>query len=132
MSRRFADAQAVLADALAIARAQKQVLDETRLHWLKATLLMQEAIQCHMAVDTREMHGDAERHLHQALAIARHHQAKAWELRAALGLSHLWLQQGKQGEAEQLLTPIYFEFTEGWDTVDLQAAKRLLDELQAQ
>jgi class 3 adenylate cyclase/predicted ATPase len=131
MSQRFAAAQAVLAEALAIARAQQQALDETRLHWLKATLLMQEAAQGHLAVDTQKMHGDAELHLHQALAIARRHQAKMWKLRAATSLSRLWLQHNKQRQAERLLTPIYCEFTEGWDTVDLQAAKTLLDELQA-
>jgi predicted ATPase len=67
--------------------------------------------------------------LHQALDVARRQQAKALELRAALSLSRLWQQQGKQDEAHELLTPIYGWFTEGFDTADLQEAKALLEVL---
>jgi predicted ATPase len=38
-------------------------------------------------------------------------------------------QQGKRPEAHQLLAEIYGWFTEGFDTVDLQEAKALLEEL---
>jgi serine/threonine protein kinase/predicted ATPase len=68
----------------------------------------------------------AEACFQQALTIARHQQAKSWELRAAMSLSRLWQQQGKQAEARALLTPIYGWFTEGFDTADLQEAKALL------
>ena len=47
----------------------------------------------------------AEASFQQALAIARRQQAKSWELRAAVSLSRLWQQQGKQDEAQQLLGP---------------------------
>jgi predicted ATPase len=66
----------------------------------------------------------------QALAVARHQQAKSWELRAAMSLSRLWQQQGKQAEAHALLAPIYTWFTEGFETADLQEAKALLEALQ--
>jgi class 3 adenylate cyclase/DNA-binding winged helix-turn-helix (wHTH) protein/predicted ATPase len=65
----------------------------------------------------------------QALAIARQQQARSWELRAALSLSRLWQQQGKDAEARDLLAPIYDWFTEGFDTTDLQDAKALLEAL---
>jgi predicted ATPase len=65
----------------------------------------------------------------QALAIARHQQAKLPELRAALCLSRLWQQQGKRAEARLLLAPVYNWFTEGFTTADLQEAKTLLTEL---
>ena len=65
----------------------------------------------------------------QALAIARQQQAQSWELRAAMSLARLWQQQGKRAEARDLLAPIYGWFTEGFDTVDLQEAKALLEEL---
>jgi DNA-binding winged helix-turn-helix (wHTH) protein/predicted ATPase len=68
----------------------------------------------------------AEASFQQALAIARRQQAKSWELRAAVSLSRLWQQQGKQDEAQQLLAPLYSWFTEGFDTADLQEAKALL------
>ena len=66
---------------------------------------------------------------HQALAVARRQQAKSLELRAAMSLSRLWQQQGKHAEAYELLAPIYGWFTEGFDTVDLQEAKALLEAL---
>jgi predicted ATPase len=44
-------------------------------------------------------------------------------------LSRLWQQQGKQVEAQELLSPIYGWFTEGFDTADLQEAKMLLEAL---
>jgi predicted ATPase len=62
------------------------------------------------------------------LTIACRQQTKAWERRAATSLSRLW-QQGKRAEARELLAPVYGWFTEGFDTVDLQEAKALLEEL---
>jgi predicted ATPase len=65
----------------------------------------------------------------QALDIARHQQAKSWELRAATSLGRLWQSQGKRQAAYDLLAPVYGWFTEGFDTADLIDAKALLDEL---
>jgi predicted ATPase len=61
--------------------------------------------------------------------VARHQQAKALELRAAMSLSRLWQRQGKRAEARQLLAGIYGWFTGRFDTADLQEAKALLDTL---
>ena len=65
--------------------------------------------------------------LHQALDVARHQQARALELRAALSLSRLWQQQGKRDQAQQLLTEVYSGFTEGLETPDLQEARKWLE-----
>ena len=65
----------------------------------------------------------------ESLAIARRQSAKSYELRAATSLARLWLDQGKPGEARELLAPVYGWFTEGFDTPDLQDAKRLLQEV---
>jgi predicted ATPase len=67
----------------------------------------------------------------EALAIARHQQAKSWELRAAISLGRLWRQQGKRQEARTLLAPMYDWFTEGFETADLQEAKALLATLES-
>jgi predicted ATPase len=75
--------------------------------------------------------GQAEACFQQALDVARRQQARALELRAALSLARLWQGQGKWAVARQLLAPIYDWFTEGFDTVDLQEAKTLLEELRA-
>jgi class 3 adenylate cyclase/predicted ATPase len=73
----------------------------------------------------------AEAYFERALAVARQQQAKSWELRAAMSLARLWRDQGKVGEALELLAPVYGWFTEGFDTRDLKEAKALLDELRA-
>jgi predicted ATPase len=65
----------------------------------------------------------------QALAVARRQQARALELRAAMSLARLWQQHGKCRDAYDVLAPIYDWFTEGFDTVDLQDARALLEEL---
>jgi class 3 adenylate cyclase/predicted ATPase len=72
---------------------------------------------------------EAETWLQRALDVARHQEAKALELRAAMSLARLWQQQGKQTAARALLAPIYGWFTEGFDTADLVEAKTLLEEL---
>jgi predicted ATPase len=72
---------------------------------------------------------EAEACFRRALDVARRQEAKSLELRAALSLSRLWLQQDKRREARQLLAGIYGWFTEGFETADLQEARALLDEL---
>ena len=72
---------------------------------------------------------DAENCFRKALQIARRQEAKSAELRAATSLARLWSERGWQGEARDLLAPLYNWFTEGFDAPDLKAAKTLLDEL---
>ncbi len=72
---------------------------------------------------------EAEGCFQKAIEIAQRQQAKSLELRAAMSLSRLWQQQGKQAEARQMLAEIYNWFTEGFDTKDVQEAKALLEEL---
>jgi predicted ATPase len=71
----------------------------------------------------------AEGHFERAIAIALEQKARSWELRAATSMARLWREQGKRQQARDLLAPVYGRFTEGFDTVDLKAAKALLDEL---
>jgi predicted ATPase len=73
---------------------------------------------------------EAETWLQRALDVAHRQEAKSLELRAAMSLSRLWQQQGKQAEARELLASVYGWFTEGFDTADLQEARVLLDQLQ--
>jgi predicted ATPase len=72
---------------------------------------------------------EAEACFRKALAVAQAQQAKLWELRAATSLARLWRDQGKCGEARDLLAPVYGWFTEGFETADLKDAKELLEEL---
>jgi predicted ATPase len=70
-----------------------------------------------------------EAYFERALAVARQQQAKSWELRAAMSMARLWRDQGKRDEVRELLAPVYGWFTEGFDTLDLNEAKSLLDQL---
>jgi len=108
-----------LAEALATAYKTGDRYWEAELHRLKGELLLRQASP------TKEV----EACFRQAIEIARQQQAKSLELRAATSLSRLWQQQGKRDEARALLAPVYGWFTEGFDTIDLQEAKALLDAL---
>ena len=110
----------VLAEALTLVAATEERCWEAELHRLQGALML---LRPSPDVD------HAEACFQQALAVAGGQQAKALELRAALSLSRLWQQQGKRGEARQLLAEVYSWFTEGFDTFDLQEAKALLEEL---
>jgi predicted ATPase len=46
-----------------------------------------------------------------------------------MSMARLWRDKGKLKEARELLAPVYGWFTEGFDTLDLQEAKALLDQL---
>jgi predicted ATPase len=111
-----------LREALTLVETTGERYYEAELHRLQGELLLQPAVA---------QPGEAEACFQQALAVARRQQAKSLELRAAMSLSRLWQREGKRAEARTLLAPIYGWFTEGFDTVDLQEAKALLEELGA-
>jgi predicted ATPase len=114
---------ALVAEALAVVNNSGERHWEAELYRLKGELLL------HAEGGVRNAALTAEECFHQALDIARHQQAKSWELRAAMSLARLWQRQGKRAEASALLAPIYSWFTEGFDTADLQDAKALLEGL---
>ena len=72
---------------------------------------------------------EAERLFLEAIAIGREEGSICWELRSAVCLARLWQSQDKTAEAHDLLSPVYDQFTEGFDTRDLKEAKALLDAL---
>ena len=67
----------------------------------------------------------------QAGRWARRQEALSRELRAATSLARLLRDRDRIGEARDLLASIYERFTEGFGTADLQAGKKLLDELSS-
>jgi predicted ATPase len=71
----------------------------------------------------------AVRLLVRSCRIARRQSALSWELRSALTLARIRVRQGDCEQARQLLSTIYNQFTEGFETWDLKAAQQLLREL---
>jgi predicted ATPase len=111
----------LLAESLAVMDTTEARFWEAELYRLKGALLLQQAFPDE---------AQAEACFYQAIDIARNQQAKSWELRAATSLARLSQQQGKRQDAYDLLAPVYGWFTEGLDTVDLQEARALLEELE--
>jgi len=109
-----------LAEALTLVETTGERWYEVELYRLKGALLLQQS---------SDHYAEAESCFHHALEIARHQQAKSFELRTATSLARLWRQQGKRQEAHDLLAPVYGWFTEGFATADLMGAKALLDAL---
>ena len=73
---------------------------------------------------------ESEGWFNRAVDLAREQQVKSLELRAMISLARLELRRGRPDRAQALLAPVCAWFHEGFDTVDLIEAKRLLDELQ--
>ena len=116
----------VLAESLTLMATTEVRWWEAEAYRLQGEILLTSASS---PAATRPMWAEAEACFHQARTVARGQQARALELRAALSLSRLWLQQQKREEARQLLAPLYDWFTEGFDTADLREARTLLEQL---
>jgi predicted ATPase/DNA-binding winged helix-turn-helix (wHTH) protein len=66
-----------------------------------------------------------------SLDVARQQGALSLELRCATSVASVWHDQGRNSEARALLGPVYDRFTEGFETLDLQSAKAVLDLLRS-
>ena len=107
-----------LREAAVLLETTQECWAEAEMHRMRGTLLL--SIQDQAA---------AEDSFQRALAVAQRQSARLWELRAATHLARLWRDQGKRDEAREILAPVYGWFTEGFDTLDLKEAKKLLEEL---
>ena len=116
------DAWRCIDDAIEKVERSKEKWGEAEVHRIAGEIALKS-----LAPDPEK----AEAYFEHALAVARHQQAKSWELRAAASMARLWRDQGKRDDARNLLAPVYGWFTEGFDTLDLKEAKALLDELNA-
>ena len=110
------EALAVVQEGIDLSRRVASQFHEPDLLCLKAKILSE--------LGTPDF-AEAEACLHAALCMARETGAKSLELRAALGLCQL---QHRQGAPEQTstLAAVAGWFTEGFDTIELRAARHLL------
>jgi class 3 adenylate cyclase/tetratricopeptide (TPR) repeat protein len=79
----------------------------------------------------QDQRDEAGRSFREAIAIARSRSERSFELRATTSLARLLAGQDRGREARLMLTEIYGWFTEGFDTLDLRAARTLLAELES-
>jgi predicted ATPase len=118
MAGQFEESSTLLDEASQVVERTGERWFEAELHRHKAQLLL------------RQGYTDAAEDLYRnALSLAREQEAKLWELRAAVSLARLYIDQGRPTEAHDLLAPVYGWFTEGFDTPDLRGSKALLDKL---
>jgi predicted ATPase len=109
----------LLEEVQAMMRDTDQRLVEAECHRVRADLLSASGAAS----------SEIEASLVRAIEVARDQSAKMFELRAATSLARLWRDQGKRGQARDLLAQVYRWFTEGFDIADLKDARALLDEL---
>lgn len=116
----------VLAEAQALADESEERWWQAELYRLKGELILKRSgIQTLPSGDQDQAEGC----FHQALDVAKAQKAKSLELRAAMSLGRLWMQQSRRSETRRLIQEILSGFTEGFDTPDLLEAKGLLEQL---
>jgi predicted ATPase len=116
------------ADAVSL-MAQLASRDPNKEHWCTAEVLRVKGL---LALSGDDDPDAAATLFLQSAALARKQGALAWELRAAMNLARLRANQGRQREAIELLEAVYNKLTEGFETVDVLAARSLLRELAHQ
>jgi predicted ATPase len=114
-------------DALSL-MAQLEGRDSNAEHWCTSEILRVKGL---IALSGERDEAAAADFFSRSGALARKQGALAWELRAAMNLSRLWATQSRERDALNLLEPLYGRFTEGFETADLTAARRLIDELRS-
>jgi predicted ATPase len=113
------DAMAAIDEALTESRANNERWWDAELHRLRGELLLARGS------DDEEV----DLALLRAKEIAEAQGAKSLELRAAMSLARHWRNSRRSEDAKRLLSGVYERFTEGFETLDLQAAQALLNEL---
>ena len=115
------------AEGLAVLEAG---IEQSEAGWLTPELLRLKG-ELLLLQSTPAVTETAEDLFRQALDGARRQETLSWELRAVTSLARLLGDQDRIAEARDLLAPIYERLTEGFDTADLQAGKKLLNELNS-
>jgi predicted ATPase len=123
--------------AMAILHRDDERYCEAELYRLKGELLLVKAEEMKTREGTkklekekvRKLEEEAESLFRKAIDVSLDQKAKSLELRAVVSLSRLLKKQGREDIIKQSLQDVYAWFTEGLDTLDLQEAKALLDEM---
>jgi predicted ATPase len=120
MTGQFEEALVTINGAIARAKNSGVIFCLAELLRIKAQIL---------AATPRQERASAIDCLNEALTVAREQSALALELRSATTLARLLAESGQRGQARHVLTAVYDRFTEGFETMDLQIARQLIEEL---
>ena len=105
-----------------------EAAEQTDDRWYLAELYRKRGVLLLAGNNVDRAKGEAE--LEKSLAIARDQEAKIWELRTATSIARHCHATGRTPQARKLLQPVYAWFTEGLDSADIIAAKKLLADLK--
>jgi hypothetical protein len=81
------------------------------------------------STEIRSAQSSAEQSFRKAIEVARHRNARMFEMRAAISLGRLLMGSGRRAEARPILQNTYDWFTEGFKTAELKTAGSLLEDL---
>jgi predicted ATPase len=112
--------------ALQVIEQALTISDETGERWALAEILR---VKAGLFLATGRSTDEVESLLMRSKDVARAQQARSWELRTTCDLARVWQGQGRCEEAFNALREIYDQFSEGFETADLQAANALLKSL---
>jgi predicted ATPase len=114
--KRPTEGREVIEEALVQARSSNERWWDAELHRIRGELMLAAGWDVH----------DVETALLRAADIARSQRSKSLELRVLLTLCRITDSSQRMEESRRALRDVYSEFTEGFDTPDLQAAKALI------
>jgi class 3 adenylate cyclase/predicted ATPase len=103
------------------------ISDETGERWAVAEVLR---VKAGLFSASGRSADEIEALLLKSMELARRQGARCWELRTTCDLARIWQHQGRSDEAFTVLRVVYDQFTEGFDTADLQDAGALLQSLR--
>jgi serine/threonine protein kinase/predicted ATPase len=112
-----------LDEAAELVTASAEIVSQNDEHYYEAELFRLQGDLAAAAGD----HVTAEARFRAGLALAAQQQAKPFELRNAMSLAGLLAARGAGDEGRRIVAAVHGWFTEGHDTEDLVAARKLLD-----
>jgi predicted ATPase len=123
----LAEVSACVQDGLDVLAEAEEIMAKTGERFYEAEIYR---LQGELLLKQEKDGAAAEACFEHALEIAHRQKAKLLELRAAMSLARLRGRQGQTEEARVLLAEVYDWFSEGFDTADLQEARKLLEEFK--
>jgi tetratricopeptide (TPR) repeat protein len=111
----------ILRELIATAEQSGQHWLDAELHRVRGELLLRR--------DPTNV-GEAEGAFKRALEIARGQRTKAFELRSAFGLAHLFINSGRETAGSDVLTRALIDLDTGQDLREIEQAKKLLGQIR--